>query len=230
MTRCASSPHDLLGPLNEVERKHAPDALFTAGDTRLLEEGARVSIVGHQKASPEGIRLATELASLLAGRSIVVVSGLAEGIDKAAHLSAIRSGGRTIGVIRTPLDRVDTKQNAALQELIARNHLLISQFPEGSLVRRRNTPLRSRTTALISDLTVIVEAGETSGVLHQGWEALRLGRPLFIAKPVAEDAGLTWPATMLGYGARVLSEETLDELFDCLPLRLPVSLNGELPF
>lgn len=230
MTCRTSTPQDLLGPLNEVEQKHAPDALFTAGDTRLLEEGARVSIVGHRKASPEGIRRVSQLVSHLAKRHIVVVSGLAEGIDTAAHTSAISSGGRTIGVIATPLDHAHPKQNASLQEMIARDHLLISQLPQGSPLRRRNFLLRNRTMALISDATVIVEAGETSGALRQGWEALRLGRPLFIARSADDDPGFTWPAAMLGYGARILSDETLDELFDSLPPRLAVGLNGELPF
>lgn len=93
-----STLQDLLGPLNKVEQKHAPETIFTAGDTRLLEEEARVSIVGHRKASPGGIRRASEFVSHLASRHIVVVSGLAEGIDTAAHTSAIRSGGRIIGV------------------------------------------------------------------------------------------------------------------------------------
>jgi DNA processing protein len=230
MTCRTSASHDLLGPLNEVERKHAPDALFTAGDTRLLEQGARVSIVGFPEASPEGIRCATKFASLLAKRSIVVVSGLAEGIDTAAHTAAITRGGRTIAVIATPLDQVYPKQNAALQHRIARDHLLISQFPQGSPARRRNFLLRSRTMALISDATVIIEARDDSDSLQQAREALRLGRPLFIAKSVADDPSLTWPGAMLGYGARILSDEALDEFFDSLPPRLPVRLNGELPF
>jgi DNA processing protein len=230
MTCRTSAPQELLGPLNEVEQKYVPEALFTAGDTRLLEEGARVSIVGRRKASPEGIRRGSRFATLLAKRQIVVVSGLAEGIDTAAHTAAIENRGRTIGIIATPLDQVYPKQNAALQELIAHDHLLVSQFPPGSPVRRRNLLLQNRTMALISDATVIVEAGEKCGALHQGWEALRLGRPLFLTESSIDDPGLTWPAAMLAYGARVLSDETLDEFFDSLPPRLPVGLHGELPF
>ncbi len=230
MTTRTLTPQDLLGPLNECEQKHAPEALFTAGDTRLLEVGARVSIVGDRDASPEGIRRASRLASLLAGHNIVVVSGLEEGIDTAAHTAAIESGGRTMAVIATPLDQVYPKKNVALQQLIARDHLLVSQFPQSSPVRRRNFLMRNRTMALIADATVIIEAGDTSGLLHQGRETLRLGRPLFIVNFVADDPGLTWPGTMLRYGARILSDETLDEFFDSLPPRLPVSLNGDLPF
>src|SRR5512135_2706859 len=88
------SPQELLGPFNEVEQKNAPKTLYVAGDTGILAEGARVAIVGARKASPEGLRRASKLAGLLAGRGIVIVSGLAEGIDTAAHTAAIHRGGR----------------------------------------------------------------------------------------------------------------------------------------
>jgi DNA processing protein len=230
MSYRAFEPADLLGPLNEVEQKHAPKTLYAIGDVSLLEEGARVSIVGSRQASPLGLKRATKLSTLLAQQKVVVVSGLAQGIDTAAHTAAIKHGGRTIGVIGTPLDQVYPKQNASLQDEIARDHLLISQFPQGSPTQKKNFPLRNRTMALISDATVIMEAGDTSGSLSQGWEALRLGRQLFIAKSITEDSTLAWPEEMLSYGARILSDDTLDEFFDFLPPRSPVHFHGQLPF
>lgn len=199
-------------------------------DTGILGEGARVSIVGSRKASPEGLCRASKLAGLLAGRGIVIVSGLAEGIDTAAHTAAIHRGGRTIAVLGTPLDQVFPRQNAALQDQIMRDHLAVSQFAAGSPVQRKNFPLRNRTMALISDATVIIEAGNTSGSLSQGWEALRLGRPLFLAKSVTEDPSLTWPAEFLHYGAVLLSDETIEEFFDALPARIAARLDGNIPF
>jgi DNA processing protein len=71
--------------------------------------------------------------------------------------------------------------------------------------------------ALISEATVIVEAGEASGTLHQGWEALRLGRPLFLMESVTKAPDLSWPAEMLDYGAEVLSDRTLEFFFETLP-------------
>lgn len=187
-------PSDLLGPLNEVEQKNAPKALFVAGDTGILEQGARVSIVGARKASPEGLRLASKLASLLARRGVVVVSGLAEGIDTAAHKGAIKNGGRTIAVLGTSLDQIYPKKNAELQLRLMREHLVISQFPLGYPTQPNNFPLRNRTTALISDAAVIIEASDTSGSLFFGWEAIRLGRPLFVLKSSVENGSLTWPS------------------------------------
>ena len=81
------------------------------------------------------------------------MSGLAEGIDTAAHTAAINRGGRTIAVLGTPLDQVFPRQNAALQDQIMRDHLAVSQFPAGNPIQRKNFPLRNRTMALISDAT-----------------------------------------------------------------------------
>lgn len=223
-------PDQLLGPLNEVEEKHAPKTLFAVGDTDMLRHSTRVSIVGSRKASPDGLSRARKLARILVDRGIVVVSGLAEGIDTAAHTSTIDAGGRTVAVIGTPIDKFYPKSNIALQRRIAAEHLLLSQFPVGYPTRPQNFPIRNRTMALISDATVIIEAGESSGSLSQGWEALRLGRPLFIAKSVCDDAALKWPAQMMGYGAYVLSEGALDELLDILPNRAESELVSELSF
>jgi DNA processing protein len=161
---------------------------------------------------------------------MVVVSGLAEGIDTAAHQATLAAGGRTVAVLGTPLDQVYPKTNTALQHQIMRDHLCISQFPTGSPIHRRNFPMRNRTMALLADATVIIEATDTSGSLAQGWEALRLGRGLFIAKSVAEDATKSWPTKMLHYGGQVLSDETLDSLFDSLPHRTEADVRGAIPF
>lgn len=208
-------PQALLGSLNDVEERNAPDALYVEGDVELARATRRVAVVGSRDASELGLRRATRLASALVREGIVIVSGLAEGIDTAAHRSAIRSGGRTIGVIGTPIDRSYPPSNVELQREIARDHLLLSQFAPGAPVQRRNFVLRNRTMALVAHASVIVEAGESSGSLSQGWEALRLGRPLFLMRSIVENNALEWPAEMLDHGARVLSDP--EELFPYLP-------------
>lgn len=220
----------LLGPLNEIEGKNAPERLFVAGDENILGGGSRVSIVGSRKASTEGLARARRLARILANKGVVIVSGIAAGIDTSAHQTAIEEGGKTIGVIGTPIDTAYPKENAGLQQEIAENHLLVSQFPMGSPTQAKNSILRNRTMALFSDATVIIEAAEKSGSHHQGWEALRLGRALYISKAVCETPGVTWPKEFLNYGARVLSNETIDELFEMLPERNPALAHAAVLF
>lgn len=215
------TPAELLGQLNEVEVKYAPAQLFLAGRVELLRRGPRVSIVGSRKASAEGIQRARSLARRLAEHGIVVASGLAAGIDRAAHEAAIEAGGSTIAVVGTPLDQSYPKENAELQDRIRREHLLVSQFPSGYPVEPKNFPIRNRTMALLTDATVIVEAGEKSGTLHQGWEALRLGRLLFLLESVATNPDLSWPKDMIGYGAQVLSRANLDVVIENLPAPAP---------
>ena len=99
-----------------------------------------------------------------------------------------------------------------------KNHLVISQYPVGHPTTPKDFVFRNRTMALISDATVIVEAGESSGSLHQGWETLRIGRPLFICKDVVENKKLEWPKEMLKYGAM-----TFDEPLDILE-NLPTNI------
>jgi DNA processing protein len=208
---------DLLGPLNEVERKNAPKALFFAGDLGLLDAGPRVSIVGSRKASARGLNNARGLAAWLVRRGAVVVSGLAEGIDAAAHQGAIDAGGRTIGVIGTPLNQSYPPKNRQLQALLASEHLVLSQFADGSPVQPKNFPIRNRTMALISHATIIVEAADKSGSLHQGWEALRLGRPLFVLERLMNDPSLSWPKELAHYGALSLDPDGLEAITEYLP-------------
>jgi DNA processing protein len=213
----------LLGrPLNDVERKYAPRKMHASGPMQIPLPRPRVSIVGSRKASAQGLAAAESISSTLAAMDVVVVSGLAEGIDTAAHKGAMLSDGRTIAVLGTPLNKVYPKQNLELQNRIMQNHLALSQFPEGHSTTPKDFVLRNRTMALISDATIIVEAGEKSGSLHQGWEALRLGRSLFLWGTVM-DVGLSWPEKMLEYGAMILSDPK--DVIEALPAPLSNSFS-----
>lgn len=198
------APEELLGPLNPQERLYAPKQLFVAGHAEWLRDQPKVSVVGARKASPDGMKRAGKLARLLVKHGVIVVSGLAEGIDGAAHIATVEAKGRTVAVIGTPLSEAFPARHRELQQRLMRDHLVISQFPKGYPTTRKNFPLRNRTMALVSDASVIVEASDRSGSLSQGWEALRLGRPLFLMASILEQRGLSWPQTMLDYGAMVL--------------------------
>ncbi len=209
------APEQLLGPLNDVERKYAPVKLYISGPMDIPLPRPRVSIVGSRKASDEGLETASEIARELSKRKVVIVSGLAEGIDSAAHKGAIEAGGQTIAVLGTPLDKVYPRKNSLLQKEIMSKHLAVSQFATGHPVERSNFVLRNRTMALISNASIMVEAGDSSGSLHQGLEALRLGRQLFIWKSVMDNVSLKWPRELMKYGALKLDDA--DQVMDVLP-------------
>lgn len=214
------APSILLGrSLNDIERRYAPGRLYAAGLMQIPLPRPRVAIVGSREATPKSLADAEAITKTLIQENVVIVSGLANGIDSAAHKAAINSGGQTIAVLGTPLDRVYPRENAQLQDEIIRHHLAISQFEVGSVVTRSNFPLRNRTMALITDASIIVQAGESSGSLSQGWEALRLGRPLFIWKLIFESS-LSWPKEMVKFGAMKLSDPK--ELLENLPSRKSV--------
>lgn len=217
MSETSFTPEQLLGRLNDVEAKNAPKELFVAGDVELLRAGRRVSVVGSRDVSDAGIRRARKLVKALVAQDIVVVSGLAAGVDTVAHTTAINSGGRTVAVLGTPLDKFYPAANRELQQKIMSIQAAVSQFPSGYPATPKNFPMRNRTMALLTDATVIVEAGEKSGTRHQGWEALRLGREVFILSNVAENEQLTWPQEMIAYGAQVLSADGLEPALDNLP-------------
>ena len=200
--------------LKATDGRWAPRRLYAEGNLGLLEL-PRVSISGPRWASMKGLERTEELARRLAEAGVAVVSGLAKGIDAAAHWAAIRAGGTTIAVLGTPLDEVSPRRNEALQRVIAREHLVVSQFAPGSDVTSWNFTQRNRTIALMSHACVITDACATSrGTQVQGWEALRLGRPLFIAADVIADAALAWPRRMCRKGARVLTDKRFAELLE----------------
>ena len=218
---------DLLGPLNEMERKHAPEQLSIGGDASIFELGTLVSVVGSRSASPEGIRRARRLARELVDRGIVVVSGLARGIDTVAHETAMEYGGRTVAVLATPLDVISPPENAALQQRIIRDHVAVTQFPPGTPVQKMNFAIRNRTMALLSGATVIVEAGPNSGTRYQGWEAIRLGRPLFFVKSAVTSTSLRWIHELRDCGAEILNDANLSRSLESIPTRIPGEM---LPF
>ncbi|MCT3698860.1 DNA-protecting protein DprA [Elizabethkingia anophelis] len=200
--------------LTEVEKKNSPKELFFKGDFSLLESERRIAVVGSRKVSAMGIRRAEFVTKFLVERNIVVVSGLAEGIDTTAHTTAMVNGGKTIAVIGTPLNISFPASNKRLQDIIGREHLLISQFKENTAVSPKKIPIRNRTMALISDATIIIEASEYSGTRHQGWEALRLGRNLYIMENIIKDKKVTWAREMLNYGAQVLTKENYKDIIE----------------
>lgn len=190
--------------------------LHYAGDISLVRKKC-VAVVGSRKVSPEGAARARRLARELAAAGIVVVSGLAEGVDTEAHSAAIAAGGKTIAVIGTGIDRVFPAKNGKLQEQIYREQLLITPFAPGTPVYKSNFPQRNKIMAAISDATVIVEATDESGSLHQAAECApnRLNRWLLITRSLVEDPSVSWPKKFLG-GPKVKVLERTEDILSIL--------------
>jgi len=186
--------------------EHPVELIYYQGAWDLLDSPG-VAVIGTREPSEEGAARARELAKRLVEEGFTIVSGLARGIDTAAHESAIHSG-RTIAVLGTPLNRRYPPENHALQAEIARDHLVISQVPVVRYQRARNAAAnsfffieRNITMAALTRATVIVEAGERSGTFVQARSALKMGRKVFVLDCNFEDPALRWPAALEKSGA-----------------------------
>ncbi|MDX0840013.1 DNA-processing protein DprA [Sinorhizobium medicae] len=201
------------------DAKHPVELLYYRGAWEITETRC-VAVVGSRGASDDGIRRAKRLAKELVERDFTVVSGLAKGIDAAAHSAAIERGGRTISVVGTPLGQCYPKENRDLQEKIAREHLLISQVPvirysrQAPQHNRLFFPERNVTMSALTEATIIVEAGETSGTLTQARAALHQGRKLFILDSCFNRTDITWPAKYEAEGA--VRVRTSDDIWNTL--------------
>jgi DNA processing protein len=172
--------------------------MFLAGDPSLLKSPC-VAIVGTRDVSLDGAARARRLARELVAQNVVIMSGLAKGVDTEALASALESGGRVVGVIGTALDKAYPAENKRLQEQIYNGHLLVSPFKDGAHVFPSFFPHRNKVMAALSDATVIIEASDTSGTLHQAAECVRLGRWLFVARSVLDDPKVSWPKRFQSY-------------------------------
>ena len=136
-----------------------------------------MAIVGSRRPSPYGEAVAEQLAADLARAGVIVVSGLALGIDAAAHRGALVGGGITVAVMGTGVDIVYPAAHGKLaEEIVAAGGALVSQFPDGTSPRRHNFPARNWTMATLSDAVVVVEAAEGSGALITAEAALDLNK------------------------------------------------------
>lgn len=187
--------------------------IFYKGNLKLLERKL-VSVVGTRTPSVEGKARAIKVVRALINKKIVVVSGLAKGIDTVAHKITLSEGGLTVAVLGTPIHKVYPAENKELAQDIINQGLLISPAAPNQEQGKFLFPRRNRLMARMSSATIIIEAGPTSGVIHQAAECLRQGKKLILLKSVAENKQLPWVAGFLKSGASVVADEK--ELIDLL--------------
>jgi DNA processing protein len=156
-----------------------PPVLYVRGRLQADEGPTSVAIVGSRAASPAGLALARCMARDLAAAGATVVSGLARGIDTAAHRGALDAAGRTVAVLGSGLDRLYPPENEALAAAIAEKGAVVSEFPLGTIPYPANFPRRNRVIAGWSRAVVVVEAAQRSGALVTARAALEEGRDVF---------------------------------------------------
>lgn len=160
------------------ELKRPPDPLYAIGDETLLglAPNRLVAIVGTRNASPYGVRTATALAEAFVAAGIGVVSGLARGIDSAAHRAALAAGGKTIAVMGTGVDVPYPVGNRALHAEIGEKGLVVSENASGMPAYEGCFPRRNRIIAALARVTIVIEAPYKSGAINTATQAIELGR------------------------------------------------------
>jgi DNA processing protein len=212
----ACCPHSDIYPAGLRDALDAPWALIARGDPRLLdglEPFGAVTIVGARRATSYGREVARELGRELAAAGMVVVSGLAFGIDACAHRGALE-GGRTIAVLGCGPDTAYPAAHRSLWRQICAKDLVISEFPPGAVPWRWTFPARNRIMAALAGMTVVVEAAARSGSLITADLAADLGRDLgAVPGPVTSRASAA-PNNLLAGGACVVrdAQDVLDAM------------------
>ena len=174
-----------------------------------------VAIVGARAASPYGAAVARSLARGLTRAGVVVLSGMANGIDSAAHAGALDAGGPTVAVLPGPSNRPYPPGRRALHRRLTSTGAAVSELPPGCTVRRWMFPARNRIIAALSAITIVVEAGERSGALVTAGFADALGRPVGAVPGQVTARRAAGPNELLAEGAVLVrgAQDVLDALF-----------------
>ncbi len=216
----ASAPNTLL--LNKEDKEY-PRALHELNDpppkiwvrgTLAVAEPPAVAIVGTRNATPYGLRITKMLAESCARAGICVVSGLARGIDAAAHSAALSAGGRTVAVLGTGVNCYYPRTHRQLQETVAAEGLLISEHPPESTGHGGAFPKRNRIIAALASVVVVVEAGARSGALITVNHAQELGRTVAAVPGPIDSPASAGSNAILIHALPIVSAQTLLELFE----------------
>ncbi len=191
-----------------------PPLLFVRGQIACLQQPA-IAIVGSRHATPQAMRIARDFARVLAEHGVVVVSGMADGIDRAAHEGALQGGGHTVAVWGTGIDRVYPSRNKKLAGEIVQHGCVVSEFPLGTRPLAGHFPRRNRLIAGLAVATLVVEAATESGSLITARLAAEMGREV-MAVPGSIDNPLSKGChALIKQGAKLV--ENLDDILQECP-------------
>ena len=205
-----------------------PLVLHYSGDRSLLAR-AGVAIVGSRRATPYAINVAAHLTRPLADAGLVIVSGLARGVDAAAHTAALDARGATIAVLGTGIDVIYPRSNARLFERIAERGLIVSEFSPGTPPLAANFPMRNRLISGLTSGTVVIEATSRSGSLITARMAAEQGREVFAVPGSIFSPASEGTHRLIQYGAKLVHD--VNDIVEELPgeIRLLTAAKETLP-
>ena len=186
-------------------RENAPRRLWMRGSAATLEVQPRVAIVGTRRATSYGLRVTRELAIALVRAGACVVSGLANGIDGAAHQAALDEKGATIAVLGTGLNHAFPKSHRPMQQAIAERGMLLTELEPDLHGQRFTFPSRNRIIAALAELTIVVEAPAKSGALITADHALELGRAVAALPGAIDQPQSAGTNQLIAAGAQVIT-------------------------
>ncbi|WP_066273630.1 DNA-processing protein DprA [Hydrogenophaga palleronii] len=220
---------DAQYPPELLQMADPPLLLYVQGDPQALHHARRLAIVGSRNPTPQGESNARQFAHALAQAGVCVVSGLALGVDGAAHDGALQGGGPTVAVVGTGLDRVYPQQHAALARRIVQHGAIVSEYPLGTPPLRENFPRRNRLIAGLCQGTLVVEAAVQSGSLITARLAAEQGREVFAIPGSIHAPQSRGCHALIRQGAKLV--ESAQDILEDLRLSPPVatSLQGDLP-
>jgi DNA processing protein len=220
------TPEDEAYPARLLEIYDPPPVLWVRGNVSLLNR-AGIAIVGTRHPSPYGSGMAEVLGRDLARRGVVVMSGMARGVDTSAHKGALDAGGPTVAVWGTGIDVIYPKENKRLAEqIVAQGSTIVSEFPLGTFPAPQNFPIRNRTLSGMSVGVLVVEAAEYSGTRITARCALEQGRDVYAVPGNVTNKNAWGPNTLIKQGAKLTA--TWEDIWEDLPSQIRTELEDAL--
>jgi DNA processing protein len=221
------TPADPEFPSRLLEIYDPPLCLYVRGDASVLSNPG-IAVVGTRHPTPYGLGMSERLSCDLSARGLIIISGLARGVDTAAHRGAVNAKGRTIAVFGTGVDVMYPRENGKLaDQILSCGGALISEFPIGSFAAPQNFPIRNRIISGLSVGVLVLEAGEYSGTRITARCALEQCREVY-AVPGNVTNKLSWgPNTLIKQGAKLVA--TWEDVWEELPSEVRVQLEADRP-
>jgi DNA processing protein len=220
------TPEDETYPSRLLQIYDPPAVLWVRGDAKQLNR-AGLAVVGTRQPTPYGSGMAEMLSRDLARRGMVVMSGMARGVDTCAHKGAIEAGGATVAVWGTGIDVIYPKENKKLAEqIVAQGGAIVSEFPLGTFPAPQNFPIRNRTLSGMSIGVLVVEGGEYSGTRITARCALEQGRDVYAVPGNATNKNAWGPNTLIKQGAKLTA--TWEDIWEDLPSQVRMQLEDEM--